>query len=172
MYDLTTPGYTVYALVRYTRPAGAPGSGESRVGVMFLGRNPPKGHEQNPGGRFLLPGDPGAAKGGRRERRTDVRYEVAVEVRIVRRPPVAFGAAEERTVTRNLGVGGAMVPTSLPLARGEQVTFEDLSGVLRTEAEVEAVTIGPDNVPRLNLHFLDPAAADAARALLRREGIR
>lgn len=172
MYDLTTPSYLVHAIVRNTTPTD---DGTTRVGVMFLGRHPPKGHAKDPGGRFFLPGDAAARSANTTtadERRKSPRYDVSVEVRVSREPPVTFGALEERTITKNLGLGGAMVLTTLPVTRGERVTVRDLEGVLDCRAEVEGVTIGADNIPRLNLRFLDPSAADAAREILRRNGIR
>src|SRR5687768_10898244 len=43
-YDLTSASYTVYALVRNVTPIDT----GYRVGVMFLGRNPPRGYAQDP----------------------------------------------------------------------------------------------------------------------------
>src|SRR5512139_2803215 len=49
-YDLAETSYKTYALVRNTR--------STRVaGVLFLGRIPPKGFSDAPGGRFRLPED-------------------------------------------------------------------------------------------------------------------
>ena len=42
---------------------------------------------------------------------------------------------------------------------------------MRTRAEVRGLFIGKDNVPRLNLRFLDPAAEEGVRALLRQNAI-
>lgn len=172
-YDLTAPSYSVYSIVRNTNflPNGA-----FRVGVMFLGRHPPRGHAQNPGGLYLLPSDlvAGATAGPMLtgiERRAHPRYDLAVQLKLTRPEPVAFGPASEQTLTRNLGSGGAMVLTSLPVSRNDIVLIEDLQGILRTRAEVRGVFIGKDNVPRLNLRFLDPQAEEAARALLRQNAI-
>jgi hypothetical protein len=180
-YDLTAPSYTVYAIVRNTvaLPKGA-----IRVGIMFLGRHPPRGHAQNPGGLYLLPSDLVAGAGGARpagggsgpaltgiERRIHPRYDLAVQLKLTRQEPVAFGPPTEQTSTRNLGTGGAMVLTSLPVSKHEIVLVEDLQGILRSRAAVRGVFIGKDNIPRLNLQFLDPEAEEAARALLRQNAI-
>ena len=173
-YDLTTPSYNVHCIVRNTTalPQGA-----FRVGVMFLGRHPPRGHAQNPGGLYLLPSDLVAA-GARSgpvltgiERRAHPRYDLAVQLKLTRAEPVAFGPESEQTLTRNLGSGGVMVLTSLPVTKSEIVLVEDLQGILRSRAEVRGLFIGKDNVPRLNLRFLDPEAEEAARALLRQNAI-
>ncbi len=143
---------------------------------MFLGRHPPRGHAQNPGGLYLLPSDlvAGAGSGPALtgiERRAHPRYDLAVQLKLTRPEPVAFGPASEQTSTRNLGSGGAMVLTSLPVSRNDIVIVEDLQGILRSRAEVRGVFIGKDNIPRLNLRFLDPAAEEATKALLRQNAI-
>ena len=172
-YDLTAPSYNVYCIVRNT---SALPHGAFRVGVMFLGRHPPRGHAQNPGGLYLLPSDLVAGAGSGPvltgiERRAHPRYDLAVQLTLTRPEPVAFGPPSEQTLTRNLGSGGAMVLTSLPVSRNDIVIVEDLQGILRTRADVRGVFIGKDNIPRLNLRFLDPQAEEAARALLRQNAI-
>jgi hypothetical protein len=64
-----------------------------------------------------------------------------------------------------------MVITTLPLSKDDIVVVEDLQGILRSRAEVRRVFIGKDNIPRLNLCFLDPEAEEAARTLLRQNAI-
>ena len=174
-YDLTAPSYNVYCIVRNT---GLLPSGACRVGVMFLGRNPPRGHAQNPGGVYLLPSDLVATTAARPasalygiERRAHPRYDLAIQLKLTRPEPVGFGPASEQTLTRNLGSGGAMVLTSLPVCKSDIVIIEDLQGILRSRAEVRGVFIGKDNIPRLNLRFLDPEAEEAARSLLRQNAI-
>ena len=173
-YDLTAPSYNVYCIVRNTI---ALPQGLFRVGVMFLGRHPPRGHAQNPGGLYFLPNDlvAGAGSAGPAltgiERRTHPRYDLAVQLKLTRLEPVAFGPSNEQTVTRNIGSGGVMVLTSLPVSRNDIVLVEDLQGILRSRAEVRGVFIGKDNIPRLNLRFVDPKAEEGARALLRQNAI-
>jgi PilZ domain len=153
-HDLGEPSYRVYGLVR---DVVATRGGAVRVGVMFLGKHPPKDYEQNPGGHYLLPSDPPPAP---KERRQFTRIENAfVNVRL-QRVGMEGGASEERTVAENLGRGGARVMTSLPLAKGEIVMLEELGGPFRTRAEICNVYIGEDRIPRLNLHFLDAEAPD------------
>jgi hypothetical protein len=56
-YDLVDSSYRVYALVRgmIHRPEN------SRIGVMFFGKFPPRGFHENPGARYLLPTDTAAS---------------------------------------------------------------------------------------------------------------
>jgi len=50
-YDLSEPSYRTYALVRNLAPLGD----TYRVGVLFLGKNPPRDFEKSPSGLYLLP---------------------------------------------------------------------------------------------------------------------
>ena len=153
-YDLTEPGYHVYALVRDLTPQKA----GRRVGVLFLGKHPPKDFDRNPAQRYLLPSDPAPAP---KERRRFTRLNnVFINLRLQRLASDGGAPQEERTVAENMGKGGARVMTSLPLAKGEIVMVEEMGGTFRTRAEVCNVYIGEDRVPRLNLHFLDSEAPD------------
>jgi len=163
-YDLAETSYKTYALIRNTRTTG---NGESVVGVMFLGRIPPKGFDAKPGGRYRLPTDPRAAKAPGSgappgERRRHERLQLFVNLRIKR----AGGSSvmEEQTVTENLSRGGARVFTTLPVARGETLTVTDLEGTVASEAVVRNAYVGPDRVKRLNLQF--PDARSFERLLL------
>jgi hypothetical protein len=152
-FDLTDASYRVYAVVRNIGGAGADGA---RVGVMFLGKHAPAGYGK--GVRLLMPNDEVKPR--------NPRYEVRVGVRLRR----LDAPGEERTVTENLGTGGALVLTTLPIAKGESVDVETEDGLLDARCSVQNVAIGKDNVPRLSLMFLDPEAEAGARAVLRRNG--
>ncbi len=52
-YDLTAATYRVYTLVRGVRRRPE----EPRVGVMFFGKYPPRGFQERPAARYLLPSD-------------------------------------------------------------------------------------------------------------------
>ncbi len=152
-YDLAETSYKTYALVRNER---AGGEGPRVVGVLFLGRVPPKGFDARPGGQFRLPDDPrgGAPPGA--ERRRHERLPLFVNLRIRRRG--APSALEEQTVTENVSRGGARVFTTLPVSPGDTVAVSDLADQAAADALVCHVYTGPDHVKRLNLHFPDPAA--------------
>jgi hypothetical protein len=163
-YDLASASYSVYAVVRNTNPV----RGGQRVGVMLLGRTPPKGFAEKPGGRFLLTTDP-VAKPRTQERRRSSRYDLPVLVRLSRHGNGVAGQ-QEQTITRNLGLGGALVLTSMAVAKHEHVTIEALDGSFRSRAEVQNVSVGKDNIPYLNLRFLDDEAAEGIRKVLRQAG--
>lgn len=151
-YSLSEPSYHVYALVRDVIPM----KNGVRVGAMFLGRTPPKGYAENPGGVYLLPTDPKPPPKDRRQHR---RFEIFLNFRL-RRAAGGEDRSEEQTVAENVGKGGARILTSLSLAKGEVVIVEELGGSFSTRAEIKNVYIGKDNIPRLNLHFLDTPMPD------------
>jgi hypothetical protein len=152
-YDLAEQSYRIFALVRNTRTASG---GERVVGVMFIGRVPPKGYETRPGGRYRLPDDPRAGPPDQGERRKRERLQLFVNLRL-RRVGVS-GVLEEQTVTENVCRSGARVFTTLPVSSGETLTVADLEDKVAAEAVVRNVYAGPDRVTRLNLEFPDATA--------------
>jgi hypothetical protein len=52
-YDLMDASYRVYSLVRSVRRRGD----NPRIGVMFFGKQPPRGFSERPAARYLLPSD-------------------------------------------------------------------------------------------------------------------
>jgi hypothetical protein len=163
-YDLTSASYNVWGLVRHT---GARSDGATRVGVMFLGKNPPRGHAEHPGSRFLLAVDAAADKAAK-ERRRVRRFDLEVNVTL---RTTNGDEKREYTVTRNVGIGGAQVLTTLTLARNDLVLLEEVGGIFRARAEVKHIHIGKDNIPRLNLAFIDEEAPREVRDLLKRNGL-
>jgi len=153
-YDLTDPSYHVYVVVRRVEPL----KDRSVLGVMFLGKTPPRGFEKNPAGRYLLSQD--QAPGTRAERRQHARHELPYNLKLSREAGFGPGPQQEHTVAENLGKGGARVLTSLPVTKGEIVIVEEVGGPFRTRAEIRNIYIGKDKVPRLNLKFLDDEAPD------------
>jgi PilZ domain-containing protein len=151
-FDTTEPSYHVYALVRDVQTEG----GGVRVGVMFLGKHPPRGFDRAGGNRYLLPEDGPITS--RKERRQHGRLDIHVNIRITRLQAEPGSRSEEITIAENIGRGGARVLTSLPVAKGEVVLLQEVGGSFESRAEVRNVFIGADNIPRLNLRFLDRPA--------------
>jgi len=152
-YDLTDPSYRVYGVVRRVEP----GRDRAVLGVMFLGKSPPRGFEKNQAGRYLLSQDP--APGTRAERRAWERRELPYNLKLVRQAP-GQDPQQEHTVAENLGKGGARVLTSMPVVKGEIIIVEEVGGPFRTRAEIKNIYIGKDQIPRLNLKFLDGETPD------------
>ena len=150
-YDLGDASYRIYGLVRSVQPD----SGQARVGIMFLGRHPPRGFDRNPGGLYLLPTDAPPAPS---ERRKVPRLDVYVNMRIRRLVDDGSGRREEQTIAENIGRNGARVLTSMNITKGETVEVTEVGGSFRARAEVRNVYVGQDRIPRLNLCFLDAEA--------------
>jgi len=140
-YDITEPSYRVYALVR--RRTGSP----ARLGLLFLGKNPPQGAESLPSGLYFLPGDPKPAAADR--------HTVELRLRLEAEHAPGGTAQELRALAENVTPRHAEVKAALPVAKGSMLTVEDIDGTFKTRAEVRSITIDKDGQARLNLFFLD-----------------
>jgi hypothetical protein len=152
-YDLTDASYRIYTLVRNVRPA--PGGGV-RVGLLFLGKQPPRGTESRPGELVLMPGDPTPV-----ERRKFQRLLARLSLRLEAEHAPGGIAMEEKTIAEDVSLRGAQVKAStLPVLKGAILRVEEIGGDFKTRAEVRNITIGQDGHPRLHLLFLDAAAPE------------
>jgi hypothetical protein len=146
-YDLTDPSYRTYTLVRNVRP----GPAGARVGVVFLGKNPPRGAHALPGELYLMPGDPTPV-----ERRKFQRCLARLSLRLAAEQAPGGVAVEERTVAEDISQQGAQVRAmTLPVVKGAILQVEEIGGDFKTRAEVRNISIGTDGHPRLSLLFLD-----------------
>jgi hypothetical protein len=150
-YDLTDASYRIYTLVRNVRPA--PGGGV-RVGLLFIGRQPPRGTASRPGEIVLMPGDPSPVA-GRKSNRASTRLSLKLEAE---HAPGGV-AMEEVTVAEDVSQWGAQVRAStLPVLKGAILRVQEAGGDFQTRAEVRNITIGADGHPRLHLLFIDKPA--------------
>jgi hypothetical protein len=152
-YDLTDPSYRVYGLVRNVRhtPDGA-----FRIGVLFIGKHPPRGTQTLPGELFLMPGDPRPV-----ERRRYPRHVTRLTLRLEAENAPGGVAVEEKTMAEDVGPWGAQVKAmTLPVVKGAILQVQELDGDFSTRAEVRNISIGADGHPRLNLLFLDAPAPE------------
>lgn len=152
-YDLTATSYEVWAEVRHV----SDGPDGRIVGVAFRGKERPSAADLP---RALPPREA--------DKRVHPRFAAFVPVLL---KTLDEHSLQERTTTENLGLGGALVVTALPVASGDTLLVEEIGGSFRARAEVTDVSVGKDAVPRLNLRFLDPASGGAALAVLRRLGV-
>ena len=152
-YDLTDASYRVYTLVRNVRPA--PGGGV-RVGLLFLGKHPPRGAESQPGELFLMPGDPTPV-----ERRKFQRMMTRLSLRLEAQDAPGGVAMEETTIAEDVSLRGAQVKAStLPVVKGAILQVAEVGGDWKTRAEIRNISIGQDGHPRLHLLFLDASAPE------------
>jgi hypothetical protein len=159
-FDEAAASYHVWALVRKIDKAEK----GFRLGTMFLGKNPPRGFHENPGIRYLLPGETRSAEVIKKaakpeERRVEPRFTVFLNLRLQGKS-VTGEVISEQTVAENLSRSGAKVMTTLPLAKGDILWVSEMGGDFMTRAEVRSISIGKDNVPRLSLKFLDQKVPD------------
>jgi hypothetical protein len=163
-HDLKAQAYNVYVLVRHATSAGPP----FVVGAMYLGKQPPRGYQENPTALVYLPADPHPAADNRKHQRHLLTITMSL-----RRLEVPSGQlAEELTITEDVSLGGARVRSALGIGKGELVLLTEMDGPFREQALVLNVAHGTDNITRLNLSFANqPRATEAARDLLRRQGV-
>jgi hypothetical protein len=169
-FEHNAPTHRVYALVRNIALTAT----GYRVGTMFFGREPQRGFETNPSGRFLFPGDleeeegsgpspaPQAAVESESDaapdptgRRQSERFEVLVNFLVQQADEWGEILREELTVTDNVSAGGARLRTTLELRAGEVVCVKEADGPFEGRAEVCGATVGSDGVRRLHIRFLD-----------------
>jgi hypothetical protein len=152
-YDLTDPSYRVYTLVRNVRPV--PGGGV-RVGLLFLGKHPPRGTESRPGELILMQGDPTPV-----ERRKFQRMMTRLSLRLEAQHAPGGVPMEETTIAEDVSLRGAQVKAStLPVVKGAMLQVAEVGGDWKTRAEVRSISIGQDGHPRLHLLFLDASAPE------------
>ncbi len=146
-YDLTSASYRIYGLVRSSRSLEA----RSRVGVMFLGPQPPRGSEALPAELFLLPGDKVGAGDG----------PAALILRLEADQAPGGIAQEEQASIERLTASSAVVRVkSLPVGRGSILTIEDGTGSVHTRGEVTVISIEERGEARLVLKILDAPIPD------------
>jgi hypothetical protein len=170
-FDHGAPSYYVYAIVRNVLADDA----GNRIGVMFFGKDPPRGFERTPGARFLLPSDiapeslpepptpPAPLRMAERKplppdplgHRRHERFEIFVDFQLEQIDEWGAVLAEERTVAENLSLGGTRCPTSLPFHKGDVISLKEVGGLFESRALVVNTYLGQDRVRRLNLKFLD-----------------
>ncbi len=147
-YDLVEAVYRVFALVRNTRSSGS----VTRVGVMFLGRNPPGGGDQPPAEHYLLPGDQPVK---RQRPRPLLRLHLDAD-----QTPGGV-AQDEEVVAEHLAPRLALVRVKhLPVTPGTVLAVEEVGGDFRSRAAVTSIVVGADGKPRLSLRMLDAPLPD------------
>ena len=169
-FDPEEPAYRVYGIVREAFLDG----GICRVGVMFYGKEPPGGYEENPTARFRLPSDadeprkPAAPRPSQQEeekpdpygRRTAERFDIFVDFLVELVDEWGAVLQEERTVADNISKGGARLMTARELAKGDVIVLHEVGGTFEARAEVRDLHVGKDGIRRLNVRFLDGRSPD------------
>ena len=94
------------------------------------------------------------------DRRRVPRSDVAIGCRLVVVGEDDRTTDHEITLTENIGGGGARVRTGIRgLRRGQLIDFEELGGSFHARAELCGYSIGPDQLLRAHLKFVDSQPA-------------
>ena len=152
--------YTVWALVRHCNPLSVVDSSAYHLGVAFIGPDPPRGYPKSPLPAYRLAGinhdgfwtvkeEPTFDKTQRHPR-----YNVPIDVRVMKINAQKVVLAEEQTVTENISLGGAAVFTTLEFNRGDLVKFVAEQYNASLFAEVRGTRRGKDGIPRVHLRFV------------------
>jgi hypothetical protein len=156
--DFTRPMCRIYGLVRNIRETTEAAS--HRVGVQFLGPQPPRGFERHPGALFVLEDDlPSPAPSDRAddepwERRLATRFRVLINLVLQKLDAAGEVECEELTVTEDVGHDGLRVKTTLALRPGDVLVVRDPTSGFESNAGVCDSWVADDGVRRLNLKFL------------------
>ena len=147
-YDINDSFYRTYALVRDTQPW----PNALRVGVLFVGRHPPRRAGGLTPERLLMPGERAVPR---------ARPALTLRVRLSAEHAPGGIAREEDVTVEHLGPRVALVrSTRLPVSRGTLLLVEERDGDFRSRAEVASIAIGADGKPRVSLRFLDAPVPD------------
>jgi hypothetical protein len=164
-YGKESAAYQVYAIVRNILVD----DDGCRVGVMFFGQEPPRGYARNPRARFLLPKDIEGGSGAPERttpkspvasidwggQRNHERYDTVVELELLYVDEWGMLLDRERTVAENVSLGGARVLTTHRFAVGSVIQLREVGGSFEGRALIVGSHVGPKQVRRLNLKFLD-----------------
>jgi hypothetical protein len=98
------------------------------------------------------------------------RFRASVDVRLTKRD--ADGEVlTDTTATESISVGRALARTSLKLIEGERLELEEVEGPFRSRVRVLDVVPGVQARTLVGLEFLDDAASERVRDLIRRCGV-
>jgi hypothetical protein len=163
-FDHAEPTYSVWSLVRHALAiprAQHQQSGLFRVGVAFLGKQPPLSYEEDPSLRY----EPLAIKVGqnsmwklgerpltkqRRETRLIIPLEVLVETLDENGKP----SKQEYTVTETISRLGTCVPTNLKVGVGRILKISSARDNVSVFAAIRSRKVAPDGIARLGLEFI------------------
>jgi len=163
-YDHTEPMYSVWGLVRHATAmptALAQDATLFRVGVGFIGKEPPRSYQEDP----TLNYEPLPIKRGdnsmwrlrqrpfpkqRRETRLIIPLEVLVETLDENGNP----AMREQTVTETISSLGTCIPTSLDVGVGRILKISSPRDQVSIFAVIRSREVAPNGIARLGLEFI------------------
>jgi hypothetical protein len=163
-YDHTEPIYSVWSLVRYASALPMAQHQQStlfRVGVGFVGKQPPPSYQEDP----KLTYDPLPTRAGQgsmlrlrehpfaRQRR-ETRLMIPLEVLVETLDEDGNPAMQEYTVTETLSSLGTCIPTMLNVGVGSILKISSPGDRVSIFAVIRSRKVAPDGIARLGLEFL------------------
>lgn len=169
-YDFTEPQYKVWGLVRncVSKSGSATDSEKHAIGVAFIGRNPPKSYLDDPAKLFEIShrndgqlwhviDAPTTADESHipKELRRHTRFPLPTNIIIETLDADENITASESSVTENISVSGASVFSMLNVEKGSFLRVKSEQYNVSIISVVRGKHLGPDNIPRLHLEFID-----------------
>jgi len=163
-FDHMEPMYSVWSLVRHASPiskVSADGATLFRIGVGFIGKEPPVSYQQDPSVRYEpLPCKPGQTtlwKVGKRQsitQRRESRLIIPLEVMVETLDEKGRPAMQEYTVTETISSLGTCVPTSLDVDVGRIVKINSVREPISVFAAIRSRERAANGFSRLGLEFI------------------
>ena len=168
VYDFLEPQYRIWGLVRRCLPIQSSGEQKYAIGVAFIGKHPPRSYMENPstlydltereeGGLWMLrdadtnEDETDLPPDQRRQTRFPIPEQLLVELLDENGDVIA----SETSVSENVSLGGASVFTSLDVQEGTFLRVTSERHNVSIISIVRGKHVGPDNIPRLHLEFID-----------------
>jgi hypothetical protein len=161
-YDLSEELYTVIGLVQYCHPDLTAGDKQTySVGVAFVGKSFPEGHEENPTQNYHISGTTTSGmwqikpSGSSFKVRAASRLWVPLPVTITRIKRDRALDHKEHTVTSNVSTSGAAVLCRLDVDIGDRIKFASKEHNFYSFGIVRNRQVEPGKVPVLHIEFVD-----------------
>jgi hypothetical protein len=167
VFDHVEDQYKVWAVVRYVKPAVASGSTTPifDLGVAFIGKQPPRGYEENPARRYDIGGPTPEHLNTIEEltpteltpldKRVQTRHNIPVDLLVESFNEKGEVELSEQTVTENINEKGAAIYTTLSLPAGRLIRLSSVQYKITVYAAVRGQSMGPEGVQRLHVEFID-----------------
>lgn len=163
-FDHTEPLYSVWSLVRHALAiprAQHQDSALFRVGVGFLGKQPPLSHKEDPSLRYeplpIKVGQNSMWKLGKRlltNQRRETRLIIPLEVLVETLDENGKPSVQEHTVTETLSSLGTCVPTNLKVDVGRILKISSARDNVSIFAAIRSRKVARDGIARLGLEFV------------------
>jgi hypothetical protein len=168
-YDYSEPQYKIWGLVRRCLSVGNSSAPEYSIGAAFIGKAPPPDFLEHPSmlydishrsadeGFFrLVDADLTASEEHLpSDQRKQTRFHIPESLVLEKVDEAGNVLEAETTVTENLSLGGAAVFTTLQVDKGDFVRVTSARFNITILSIARGVRLGPDNIPRLHLEFID-----------------